>query len=53
MGHFKLLLSLLGLEGGGVAAMADIVAVQRAVLRLLALVAASADCVADIAASQV
>ena len=45
IGHFKLLFSLLGLEG--------CVDVQRCVLALIEKVTANADCVSDIAASEV
>ncbi|XP_047738471.1 dnaJ homolog subfamily C member 13-like, partial [Hyalella azteca] len=53
VGHFRLLLSLLRLEASAVSSLQDTVSVQRAVLRLLTVVATSADCVADIASSQV
>ena len=45
IGHFKLLLSLLGLEG--------CVEVQRSVLSLIESVTSNAECVSDIAASEV
>ena len=45
IGHFKLLLSLLGLEG--------CVEVQRSVLALIESVTSNAECVNDIAASEV
>ena len=56
IGHFKLLVSLLGLDSVAVAdrlAVEDTVAVQGAVLRLLATVCHSGECVADIAAAEV